>query len=184
MKKHEKFKVFDACQPTVSEVKEYLERISGEAPFNLIFVKDGKKNITNKLKKDLGELEGVIIDRTIFYTKCLDRAYRDTLPEDTKLSAEDVFRAGRVLLQPKDVTPMSDNDLELLKDNLDDYVKLLDMLSVWGYEAMPLQNVYMTINKTTEKTFLEVCDIYGCYEGESDIFHHLYFRKIFFCCHM
>lgn len=48
MEKEEIFRIFNACQPTVAQVKEYLEKISGDSPFDLIFRKDGKEFFSKK----------------------------------------------------------------------------------------------------------------------------------------
>ncbi len=63
------FRIIDACQPTKAQIKKYYDLISGKekSPFDLIFIKDGQQIITRRLKKDLGEVIGIIIDDTIFY---------------------------------------------------------------------------------------------------------------------
>ncbi len=181
MEKKEIFRIFDACEPTIVQVKEYLERISGNSPFDLVFMKDGNEVITRCIKKDMGELLGIVIGHMVFYAKGLGREEGKALSQD-EITIADVFAYGKKKFHPK-AFPMNRDALEILCRNRMEYAKLLDMLSVFGYKALPLQNGYLPINdsKNSQQTFADYCDIFGDDDGGSDIKNFIYFSNIFFC---
>lgn len=68
MNKEEKFKIWDATFPSVSEVKEYLDRICGTTPLPLVFKTDNGKFLFDNQIRDF-PFVGVLIENMIFYAK-------------------------------------------------------------------------------------------------------------------
>lgn len=176
MEKQELFRVFDACQPTVAQVREYLERISGYSPFALVFNKNGEEIVTNQLEQNKGQLVGVIIESTIFYTQVMSK--KDN-PKDKRLSCRDVFAFG-YKIDPT-ARPMKTKDLKLLNKYRKEYSKLFDMVQIFDYFLPALQNSYVILNEPSTYTFLDTYDLSGYCDGSSDISHYLHFRNIIFC---
>ena len=176
MNTQEVFRVFDACQPTVAQVQEYLERISGHSPFNLIFAKDGKEKVSQKLDYNLGQLVGVVIESTIYYTQVMSK--KDN-PNDKDVSFNDLFAFGRQI-HPK-ARPLNLKDLKLLGKHKKEYKKLCDMLSVFGYSAPALQNCYIAPSCERKDSYAKTYDLFGDCDGATDIANHLHFYNIMFC---
>lgn len=174
METQEIFRVFDACQPSVAQVRAYLERISGLSPFDLIFSKNGKETITDKIGHGQGELVGIVIDKTIFYAKGLGKHNKENI-----VSCQDVFAFGQTL-HPKAI-PMNFKTLDILRKNINEYYKLTDMLQVFGYQALPLQNYYLLIEKSSDCRDADYYDLCGDCGGNSTISNFLKFDNIFFC---
>lgn len=177
MDKKDLFRVFDACQPTVAQVREYLERISGNSPFDLIFVDDGKEKITRNLNYNMGSLLGVVIESTVFYTQIMSKEDNN---DDRDLTADDIFAFGRKI-HPK-ARPLSKADVLLLGRYKKEYETLGDMLKVFGYSNLPpLQNYYLLLKKAGNYTFADDINLLGYNEGNTNIAHFLHFRNIMFC---
>lgn len=174
METQEIFRVFDACQPSVAQVREYLERISGVSPFDLIFAKGGIETITNQIKHNQGELIGIVMDKTFFYARGLCKSDRNNI-----LSSNDVFAFGRTL-HPK-ALPMNRKTLAILRKNIDAYKKTADMLQVFGYNILPLQTHYPLFEKDDNVAYVSYFDINGIGIGNSKIPYFLCHDNIFFC---
>ncbi len=68
MNKEEKFKIWDATNPSILEVKEYLNRISAITPLQLVFkTQDGTLIFDNHIRNL--PFIGVLIENIIFYAK-------------------------------------------------------------------------------------------------------------------
>lgn len=140
MKDQELFRIFDACQPTVAQAKKYYELISGSArsEFDLVFSKDGNKNITRKLRKDLGKLEGIIVDGVMFYTRSITI---DDFDPEKSITHDKVFRIAKALY-PEAALMERGASFFILEKNLEAIKKLIDKLTYLGYEA-PLKTKFM-----------------------------------------
>ena len=80
MNRNEKFAVWDATHPQIIEVKEYLDRLCGKTPLNLVY-KDGNDLIvTNQIKqKKLQQLVGILLnDETVLHLRAF--TYDDAKP--------------------------------------------------------------------------------------------------------
>lgn len=177
MDKQDLFRIFDACQPTVAQVTEYLERISGKSPFRLIFVKDGKEKTTKTIEKGLGVLSGVIIEDTVFYTKVMTKQDAD---ENQQLTANDVFEFGCRCIN-QGARPLRKADILLLGKHREAYNSLLDRLSFFGYSAPILQDYYLKLNLPGAYTSCANCDLTGYSDGHPSIANFLHFHDIIFC---
>lgn len=64
MTQEEKFKIWDATNPEVKEVKAYLARMCGQTPLPLVYQTDDvqKKVVTTVLPDKKGNLVGILID--------------------------------------------------------------------------------------------------------------------------
>lgn len=176
MQKEEIFRVFDACQPTVAQVKEYLERISGVSPFDLIFKKDGKEYFSKKIAPDMGELVGVVVDKTVFYVKPL--TFDDVKDLPMPIMAQTVFDFGEKIYAK--AKPWDDAALNVLALHRNDLLLLSDMLVVFGYAPCFKQEKFLLLKRDSGKfgqyfNFSFVCD------GETDIVHFLrFYGNIYF----
>lgn len=158
MEKEEIFRIFDACQPTVAQVKEYLERISKESPFDLIFCKDGKETITKKIAYDLGELIGIVVEKNIFYTKPLTKSDISCLDD---ITAHDVFAFGKKIHAK--ALPLNQKTISLIEKHYNDFLQLADMLDVYGYPKVYTQQQFLLIDDFDKNTFgqyYKICS--GC----------------------
>lgn len=174
MDKKDLFRVFDACQPTVAQVREYLERISGNSPFDLIFVDNGKEKITRNLNYNMGCLLGVVIETTVFYTQIMSK---EDNKDDRDLTADDIFAFGHKI-HPK-ARPLSRADVLLLWQYRKEYEALGDMLKVFGYSNLPpLLEFYLLLEKNGNYAY----SFEGFYWDEAaPIAHFLRFNNIVFC---
>lgn len=171
------FRVFDACRPSVPQVLEYLERISGHSPFDLIFSKDGKETITNQISRDLGELIGIVINRTVFYAKGLGR--KDVISKENDITVNDLFEFAKTLHSK--ARPMNKKALEILNKNSENYEKVFNSLKVFGYSALPLQDRYQVFEKPCNEDCVHTLNISGGCVGFTRISSFAYFQNIFFC---
>lgn len=177
MDKKDLFRVFDACQPTVAQVREYLERISGNSPFDLIFIDNGKEKITRKLDYNMGKLLGVVIETTVFYTQTMSN---EDNKDERRLTANAIFAFGRKI-HPK-ARPLSEADILLLRKYKEKYEALSDMLEVFGYFNLPrLQNYYLLLKEAGNYVYADNIDLFGYNAGTSDISNFLHFNNIIFC---
>lgn len=171
------FKIFDACGPTVAQVQEYLDRISGNSPFLLVFLEDGKEIFTKKITCDNPELVGIVIEDTVFYTKAMTK---DDFDSAKRLSVNDVFAFGQKI--DAKAQPMNEASLALLKKYFSDCEKLQDMLQAFGYSLSLLQDWYLLFDKPCDNTYADDFNLYGYCDRNTDISHFLTFcGNIFFC---
>lgn len=171
------FRVFDACQPTVAQVRDYLERISGNSPFDLIFINDEKTKITKNLDYNLGSLFGVVIETTVFYTQVLSQ--KDN-KDNRRFSTEDVFAFGNKIYHK--AHPLNKEAIQLLGKNKEAYEALGNMLEVFGYYNLPpLQEHYLILEEAGNSTYADTSDLSGFSDGGSDIAYFLKSKNIVFC---
>ena len=147
MEKEEIFRIFDACRPTVAQVREYLERISGVSPFDLIFFKDGKEIITKKIAPNMGELVGVVVDKTIFYVKPM--TFDDVKDLPMPVTTEVVFDFGKKIHAK--AKPIDEENFGTFRRNRGNLQNLAQMLSVFGYSACFNQNKYFLFNQNVDE---------------------------------
>ena len=87
MKTEEKFKIWDATEPSIPEIRDYLNRICGKAPLTLVY-----KNTDGTLKychEVLNEpFVGIMIEDIIFYAKGFEN--KDMYDENCKLVWPDI----------------------------------------------------------------------------------------------
>lgn len=179
MTNQELFRIFDACQPSVAQVKEYLERISGVSPFDLIFVKGNQNRITNKISPDAGELVGIVIEKTIFYIKGFEKK---EAPDTQKITTDDVFAFAQKLYPRNRALPMTLENLQTLVKNREKFEDLCQMLSVFGYEAPHLQKAYLLFGKNGSSTCGDYYTADGSPDGATDISYFIKNHgKIFYC---
>lgn len=172
MEKEEIFRIFDACRPTVAQVREYLERISGVSPFDLIFFKDGKEIITKKIAPNMGELVGVVVDKTIFYVKPMTFDEVKDLP--MPVTTEVVFDFGKKI--HVNAKPIDEFAMNVFAANSHNFLRLSDMLAVFGYDSCFNQDKYLLIAKNdgehTGQYWYRNLGEFGL-DGETDIAHFL-----------
>ena len=141
MEKEEIFRVFDACQPTVAQVREYLEKISSDSPFDLIFRKDGKEYFSKKITPNMGELVGIVVDKTIFYVQPLTFDNLKDLP--MPVTTEVVFNFGKNI--HVNAKPWNEYALNVFVANYHDLLCLSDKLAVFGYPSCFNQDKYLLL---------------------------------------
>ena len=140
MKTNELFKIIDACNPSISQIKAYLERISGQTPeaFELVFKKDGKLFNTSQIAANQGELIGFVFGKTLFYFKALTK---EALENKKDFSLQDVLDFGKQL-HPK-ASPLTKEQILMVAKKAKSYANLCDRLSVFGYSIPALPNSYL-----------------------------------------
>lgn len=173
MKNEDLFRIFDACKPTVEQVRQYLERISGNAGFKLMFRKNGKEFFTDKAEPHLGELVGVVIEKTLFLAKGLTlKDFSGINKNDRlKLTQKDIFNEGGNYY-PK-AFPLDENALAILERHAAEYENLTDMLKTFGYCLLPLQEKYLMIDKDSEETCADYRMLDGCFLGNANLGYFL-----------
>lgn len=95
MDTNEKFKIWDATEPQVSEVRAYLDRICGKTPAQLVYKnEDGTFSYTDTVCKER-PLIGVLYYGTVFYLRafCNQDLYDET---DGNFSCEKSVHVGNV----------------------------------------------------------------------------------------
>lgn len=179
MTNQELFRIFDACQPSVIQVKEYLKRISGVSPFDLIFVKGNLNKITNKINPNTGELVGIVIEKTIFYIKGFEKK---EVPDGQKITTDDVFAFAKKLYPKSRALPMTLENLQTLAKNREKFEDLCQMLSVFGYEPPLLQEAYLLLGENGSSTCGDYYTADGSPDGATDISSFIKnYGKIFYC---
>lgn len=177
MEKEEIFRVFNACQPTVAQVKEYLEKISGDSPFDLIFRKDGKEFFSKKITPNMGELVGIVVEKTIFYAKQM--TYADTKKLDT-VNARAVFDFAKNIHSR--AMPMNMKTFTLLKNHHEDLHELSQKLEVLGYPKIYRQQTYLLFEKDSDAEMTSIYNLIHGFVGNSSIEFHLRMNgNIYFC---
>lgn len=173
MKNEDLFRIFDACKPTVEQVRQYLERISGNAAFDLFFSKGGKKFLTRKIEPGLGELVGVVIEKTLFLAKGLSLEDFSGINKNDrlKLTQKDIFEEGRNCY--RNAFPLDEKALEILERHAEEYENLTDMLKTFGYFLLPLQEKYLMLDKDSEKTCADYRMLDGCFLGNANLGYFL-----------
>lgn len=168
MQKEEIFRIFDACQPTVTEVKEYLERISSNSPFDLIFVKDGKETFTKKIARNMGELVGIVVGTTIFYAKPM--TFDDVKDKDI-VSTDIVFAFGQKI-HPK-AFPLNEKAIKILQENRHIFLQIAEMLEFSRYPDPYSQKQYLLLDQNDNKTDGLFFDFESNIQNFTDIAHFL-----------
>ena len=170
MEKEEIFRIFDACKPTVAVVREYLERISGLAPFDVIFLQNGIERITNQLAPNLGEPVGVVMDRTIFYFRSLCKDDFDANIEN--LTVEDVLSFAKKLHSK--AFPFNNLSMDVLCRNRVLLSETLEMLRVFGYKTPFFGDSYLLFNHYNPSSQEgEYFDFQHGDDGKTNILHFL-----------
>ncbi len=171
MEKKEIFRIFDACQPTVSQVKEYLKKMSAISPFELIFRKDGKEIFTHEISNDSGELIGVIVDKTIFYARTM--TYKDAQALGD-VDARAVFEFGKSIHSC--ALPINTEIFTLLKEHQDDFAELAEKLEVFGYPKIYQQETHLLFNCISDAQMASMHNFKHGFIGSCSIEFHLRMR--------
>ena len=133
MNKEEKFKIWDATAPTVSEVREYLDRICGTTPLPLVFkTEDGKLLFDNQIRDY--PFVGILIENMIFYAKGFSN--RDRYDENGctllyhNLSVQDVENWVKQNIDAfaPDAHPVYENNAVLLYKHQDELRQTAEIL--------------------------------------------------------
>lgn len=154
MEKEEIFRIFDACQPTIAQVREYLEKISKESPLELVFRKNGKDSITKKIDRNMGELVGIVVGTTIFYTKVM--TWNDVKFMNSEVTAKDVFAFGQKI-HPKAI-PLNDTVIEILREKRRVFLQIAEMLELSGFPKTYTQKKYLLFNQKDKDTRSIYCN--------------------------
>ena len=168
MEKEEIFRVFNACQPTVAQVREYLEKIASDSPFDLIFRKDGKEYFSKKITPNMGELVGIVVDKTIFYAQPM--TYADVQKLDT-VNTRTVFDFAKSI-HPL-AAPINMKAFTLLKDYQKDFRELSEKLEVLGYPKIYKQQSYLLFEKASDAEMTSVYCFKHGFSGSCSIEFHL-----------
>ncbi len=169
MEKEELFRIFDACQPTVTQVREYLKRISDISPFDLIFRKDGKETITKKIAPNMGELVGIVVEKNVFFVKPM--SFDDVKDLNAPVTAETVFDFGKKIYSK--AIPLNENVIQLLKKNKNTFLQVAEILEIHGYSKQYTQDQYLLFSTVNNKSFGDGFDFDIGYVGEVNISYFL-----------
>lgn len=135
MNLQEKFKIWDATSPTVTEVKAYLNRLCGKTPLTLVYKRpDGKVLRTDKVETDK-KFIGIMIEDTVFFARGFTRA--DITEEQKDVCAADIRAWTKVNPEfPPFSYPVTETECLLLaahREELDTTVECL----AWHNLSMP-----------------------------------------------
>lgn len=81
MKREEMFRIWDATQPKVEDVKLYLDRICGKTPLLLAWKEKDKLTFSYEIKKEAAFV-GFIIEDTLFHSRSF--TYQDMFDKNGK----------------------------------------------------------------------------------------------------
>ena len=177
MEKEEIFRIFNACQPTVAQVREYLEKMSGNSQFDLIFRKDGKEYFSKTIAPNMGELVGIIVDKTIFYAKQM--TYND-VKKLNKINARTVFEFAKNIHSL--AMPMNMKAFNLLKNHQEDFYELSQKLEVLGYPKIYRQQSYLLFENVCDAEMTSIYSLVHGFVGNCSIEFHLRMSgNIYFC---
>ena len=149
MKTNELFKIIDACDPSISQIKAYLERMSRQAPppFELIFKREEKLFLTKQISANCGELIGVILDNHIFYITPLTKEFLNKIPEPT---FEDVLEFGKKLDPNAQPRPLTKEHLLIFAQKTKLFTNLRERLAVFGIKLPEFPKNYLLFNDKGE----------------------------------
>jgi hypothetical protein len=135
MNKEEMFRIFDACNPSVSDIREYLEQVAKTLPLDCLFLgKDGNTIITRCLRFGLGRFVGFVIDKRIYYAE----TYSCKLFGEKPMAHEqNLLNAKARLIHPR-ATPARLRDLPELAAWLPLLIELSHKLRVYGYQPFQI----------------------------------------------
>jgi hypothetical protein len=135
MNKEEMFKIFDACNPAVSDIREYLEQVAKTLPLDCLFLgKDGNTIITRCLRFGLGRFVGFVIDKRIYYTETYTCKLIEAKPTPYE---QNLLNAKARLIHPR-ALPARLCDLPELLSSQHIVKDLFDRLQVFGYPALKI----------------------------------------------
>lgn len=138
MKQEEKFKIWDATEPTVAEVKEYLNRLCGQTPLQLVFRNQKKELVYSDTILTDHTFVGILVSQTIFFARgyTAEDAAKDEQGELKEVYAKDVFSwVENNPLFPPNSRPLLKSDRELLSH----YDKeLLNTLAILEYHRLKM----------------------------------------------
>ena len=152
MRKEEKFKIWDATSPDVSEVREYLDRLCGTTPLPLVFkAEDGKFLYDNQIHNL--PFVGILIEDTIFYARGFSNRDRydknscSLLYRDLSVGDIENWIKQNIDTFASDAHPVYEQDAVLLhkhRDKLLQTIKILDYHRISGKD-MRLPKLHDTL---------------------------------------
>lgn len=138
MTQEEKFKIWDATSPQITEVKEYLNRLCGKAPLQLVFRSPQKELVYSYQILAEHTFVGILVSQTIFFAKgyTVEDAKKEKKGELKEVYAKDVFNwVENNPLFPPNSRPLLKRDRQLLSH----YNKeLLNTLAVLEYHRLKM----------------------------------------------
>ncbi len=163
MEQHEIFRVFEACQPTIQDVKAYLEWKASDLPFEVIFVKNGKKFAAEEISRNMGRPHAIIIENMVFYVKTFNKA-----EAGSGVVTADVFDFAKHISSR--AVPLSKKAADILRRNRKKYKELVEKMAVFGYEIPHLPEYVIPLTKKElNKKELLMYDLVGCADKTVDI---------------
>ncbi|MBO5039121.1 MAG: hypothetical protein J6C85_06700 [Alphaproteobacteria bacterium] len=141
MTQDELFRVMDALNPSLSQVKAYLDRMCGVTPMELVYLKDGKFGFSNSYEANSADdLFGFSIPNTkkIICRKTLNRdcIKKLDLENDATLSQNIQDWLAREFYPFKARTAQK-NDIDVLYKHLGAFRATLETLQYKGVSLLP-----------------------------------------------
>ena len=131
MTQEEKFKIWDATSPEIREVKEYLNRLCGQTPLQLVFRNAGQTPVCSNTILAAHTFVGILVSKTVFFArgytvKEVAKGERGVLKE---VFAKDIFQwVQNNPLFPPNSRPMLEKDRRLLDHYAKDLYNTLEIL--------------------------------------------------------
>lgn len=127
MKTEEKFKIWDATSPSISEVEAYLDRLCGKTPLQLIYkTTDNKFLYVNEVIAN-GNFIGIVINDMVLYAKSFNK--QDIPPGKQDLAVKFICRwIAANPLYSENAHPVYKNDVRLLEGNFNDFITTMKIL--------------------------------------------------------
>jgi len=166
MEKEKLFKVLDALEIPTDWVYDYLKRITGQTPLNVVYqCKNGRFTVTQEIKKKL-TIVGYVLDDIVIFNIPYNEYMGDLL------TIGEIKRVGTIR-HPK-ARPISLKELRIMARNAYAFSETITNLKYngctgvnpWRRWFIPIDDS-MNDNDTVGKT----CDITGFFDGASKLGH-------------
>lgn len=131
MTQEEKIKIWDATEPTIAEVKEYLKRLCGQTPLQLVFRNQKKELVYSNTILTDHTFVGILVSQTIFFAQgyTVNELKKEENGELKEVYAKDVFNwVENNPLFPPNSRPLLKSDRQLLSYYKQDFLNTLEIL--------------------------------------------------------
>ena len=172
------FEALDCCGFSKEQLVEYINMKFNKIPNNFrILLETPKGNsLVSRITPDMGKLIGIVIDDTLFFAKTYG-------PDQTKnkleVSLGDINMFGKHEVQSS-ASPMHPTEFEVLKENFSDFVSIVKLLKVHGYD-MPCPEWFMLIPRKPKTSLFPFVNTQGDEYGQYSLKVFTSFNPILYC---
>ena len=128
MKTEEKFKIWDATNPTIGEVEAYLALLCGNTPLQLVYkTADNKFLFVNEVIPKANFI-GIVVKDMVLFARGFSKSDIPLGKQD--LSVQFICKWIRATpLYSENAHPIYENDVKLLYNNFNDFLTTMKILS-------------------------------------------------------